>query len=142
MDFTRSEEDKSRIGSRYPKNGSSTFKKSCVGAVDLTAHIMIDVNRNKSDVKDLSSPRTTSISNQNTSACTAIVYATTTNKKDSYQLSGNEDILPPQSNNIAKPQAPYPSFQSSVPTQMADISIQMKVNCTKLICISLNLLYN
>ncbi len=129
VDFTRSEEDKSRIGSRYPKNGSSTFKKSYVGAVDLTAHIMIDVNRNKNgDVKDLSSPRTTSISNQNTSACTAIVHATTTNKKDSYQLSGNEDILPPQSKNIAKPQ---PSFQSSVPTQMADISIQMKSHLHK-----------
>ncbi len=129
VDFTRSEEDKSWIGSRYPKNGSSTFKKSYVGAVDLTAHIMIDVNRNKSgDVKDLSSPRTTSISNQNTSACTAIVHATTTNKKDSYQLSGNEDILPPQSKNIAKPQ---PSFQSSVPTQMADISIQMKSHLHK-----------
>ncbi len=52
----------------------------------------------------------------------------TTNKKDSYQLSGNEDILPPQSKNIAKPQ---PSFQSSVPTQMADISIQMKSHLHK-----------
>ncbi len=128
VDFTRSEEEKSRIGSRVPRNGSSTFKKSYVEAVDLTADIMIDVNRNKSgdDVKDLSSPRTTSISTQNTSACTAVVYATTTNKKVSYQLSGNEDILAPQSKNVAKPQASYPSFQSSVPTQMADISIQMK----------------
>uniref|UniRef100_A0A8C2Q4T7 Uncharacterized protein n=1 Tax=Cyprinus carpio TaxID=7962 RepID=A0A8C2Q4T7_CYPCA len=128
VDFTRSEEEKSRIGSRYPKNGSSTFKKSYVGAVDLTAGIMIDVNRNKSgdDVKDLSSPRTTSISTQNTSTCTAVIYATTTNKKDSYQQSGNEDILAPQSNYVAKPQASYPSFQSSVPTQMADISDQMK----------------
>ncbi len=47
VDFTRSEEEKSRIGSRVPRNGSSTFKKSYVEAVDLTADIMIDVNRNK-----------------------------------------------------------------------------------------------
>ncbi len=47
VDFTRSEEEKSRIGSRVPRNGSSTFKKSYVEAVDLTADIMIDVNRTK-----------------------------------------------------------------------------------------------
>lgn len=83
MDFTRSEVEKSRIGSRYPKSGSSTFKKSYVGAFDLTADIMIDINRNKSggDVKDLSTPRTTYISTQNMSTCTALIYATTTNKK-------------------------------------------------------------
>lgn len=134
VDFTTTEEEKSRIGSRYPKNGSITFKKSHVGAVDLTADIVIDVNRNKSDndVKDLSSPRTTSISTLNTSACTVPIYAvqnsTTTNKQDSPQLSENQEILATQSNNLPKSQASYPSFQSNVPTQMADTSVQMKYN--------------
>ncbi|CAM4545023.1 unnamed protein product [Leuciscus chuanchicus] len=134
VDFTRTEEEKSRIGSRYPKNGGITFKKSHVGAVDLTADIVIDVNRNKSDndVKDLSSPRTTSISTLNTSACTVPIYAvqssTTTNKQDSPQLSENQEILATQSNNLPKSQASYPSFQSNVPTQMADTSVQMKYN--------------
>ncbi|KAG1958130.1 protein unc-13 B-like [Pimephales promelas] len=120
VDFTRTEEEKSRIENRYPKNGSISFKKSYVGAVDLTADIVIDVNRNKIDneVKDLSSPRTTSISTLNTLA----------NKKDSPQLSENKEILATQLNNLPKSQASYPSFQSNVPTQMADTSVQMKNN--------------
>ncbi|XP_050965936.1 uncharacterized protein LOC127165389 [Labeo rohita] len=128
VDFTRSEEEKSKIASRYPKNGTSTFKKSYVGAIDLTADIMIDVNRNKSvdDVKDLSSPRTTSMSTQNTSACTVLTYATTTNKRDSHQLSGNVQILAPQTKNVTKPHASNVSFKSNVSTQMTCISSQMK----------------
>ncbi|XP_077097961.1 uncharacterized protein LOC143749307 [Siphateles boraxobius] len=133
VDFTITEEEKSSIGSRYPKNGSITFKKSYVGAVDLTAGIIIDVNRNKrDDVKDLSSPRTTSISTLDTSAWTVPIYAvqssTSTNKQDSPQLSENPEILATQSNNLPKSQASYPSFQSNVPTQMADTSVQMKYN--------------
>ncbi|XP_068077513.1 uncharacterized protein unc13ba isoform X2 [Danio rerio] len=131
VDYTRSVEEKSVIGNRYPDNGSSACKKSYAGAVDLTSDIKIDIKRNKrdDDIRDLSSPRTSGISTQNTSSCIAPIKAVqisaTTKKTDSPRLSGTQGMLVTQSKSLAESQASNLSFQSSLPTQTEETSVHL-----------------